>query len=184
MRIFTMIILSLLILAVTGCSKKMITIKTQPQAEKKAYEIHPDKNANIHASEVQLRQAKQFFAREKFKQAQKHCEKAIEFNHRNWEAHYYLGLTMQKRKNYEVAIEVLGVGLKYSPDNSLVKSEIHYAIGSSWAQLGEFVNANKEFELALTFNPDNQFARDAKNRIKVKKTMKNWGKNADKKHDG
>nr|MBN2278455.1 hypothetical protein [candidate division Zixibacteria bacterium] len=183
MRIFTLFIVMISILMAMGCSKKMVVIKTQPSGEEHAAYSHPSKSS-LEASDEALREAKQLYYRDKYKQAQKQCEKAIEFNHRNWEAHYYLGLAMQKRKSYELSIEALGVGLKYSPDNKLVKSEIHLAIGNSWEKLGELGNADKEYELALEFNPDNQYARDAKNRLKVQKTMKNWGKDVERDYDG
>lgn len=173
----------LIALVLAGCSKKVVLIKTNPAETNKSAGSHASKD-NIIASNNHLAQAKKFYVDEKYKQTMKHCEKAIQFNHRNWEAHYYLGLTMQKRKEYAVSIEILGTGLKYCPDNKFVKSEIHYAIGYNWENLGHFSNAKKQYAMALEFNPKNNSARDAQNRIKVKKTVKDWGKKKKTKYDG
>ena len=119
--------------------------------------------------------SKKFYYNGKYKQARKHCEKAIKFNHSNWEAHYYLGLTMQKKREYAIAVEALGVSLKYSPENRFVRSELHLAIGYSWEKLGNAKKAGTEYSLAIQYNPENQEAIEARNRMKVDKTMKNWG---------
>ena len=83
-----------------------------------------------------------------------------------------------------LSIEALGVSLKYAPNNKFVKSEIHYAIGYSWENLGNQKKAMEEYDQALAFNPGNDSARQAQNRIKVNKTMKNWDKGREIKYDG
>lgn len=174
MKYLGSILLCILLLLAVGCSKKVVVIKASPAETGRSQTIDASK-ANIQASNNHLEQAKMAYARKKFKQAQKHCEKAIEFNHRNWEAHYYLGLSLQKRREYTVAIEQFGVCLKYSPKNNYLKSEIHYAIGVSWEELGDYKNAEQSYGKALAFNPENKMAQKAKNRIKIDKTMKGWG---------
>ncbi|GEM_PF-1353689 len=170
-------ILVMLLLAI-GCSRGVVVVKTQPPATKEVVIVQPDKpgKPDIVSSENHLRQAKKFYYSGKYKQAQKHCEKAIQFNHSNWEAHYYLGLTMQGRKEYAQAVEILSVSLKYSPENHMIRSELHMAIGHNWENLGKIKNAQTEYALALEYNPDNQEAIEARNRITVDKTMDNWGK--------
>jgi len=167
--------LSIIVLFSFGCSKRVVVIKTERPPSKKAIIVHPTR-AEIVSSENHLRQAKKFYYANKYKQARKHCEKAINFNHANWEAHYYLGLSMQSRKDYAVAIKALGVSLKYSPENHLVRSELHMAIGRSWEKLGRIKKAQLEYAAALEYNPENMEAREAQRRIKVDKTMNNWGK--------
>jgi len=174
MRKFLLLSLSLVLLIMAGCTRKVVIVKTQPSEAKKAIIVHPTKT-EIASSENHLRQAKKFYYNGKYKQARKHCEKAIKFNHSNWEAHYYLGLTMQKKREYAVAVEALGVSLKYSPENRLVRSELHLAIGYSWEKLGNAKKAGTEYSLAIQYNPENQEAIEARNRMKVDKTMKNWG---------
>ncbi len=172
----------LLLLTLIGCSKKMTVVTVTPDRTNPQYSSPSQENIN--GSENHLRQAKRFYADGKYSQARKQCEKAIALNHRNWEAHYYLGLAMQKKDEYTISIEALGVGLKYAPDNKYVKSEIHFAIGYSWERLNEPKKAMTEYDQALAFNPGNDAARQAKNRIKVDKTMKNWDKDHKGKYDG
>ncbi|UCD94454.1 MAG: tetratricopeptide repeat protein [Candidatus Zixiibacteriota bacterium] len=183
MKKLTAILLAILLLFALGCSRKVVVIKTSPPEKEQPTVAHKAK-VNNEASNNHLRQAKKFYFKGKYKQTQQHCEKAIEFNHRNWEAHYYLGLAMQKRRHYARAVEMLAVGLKFSPDNNFVKSEIHFAIGYSWEKMGDHSNAGKAYKMALSYNPGNQEARDARNRLKVEKTMKNWGKDKDKRPEG
>jgi tetratricopeptide (TPR) repeat protein len=183
MKKLTVILLAILLLFVLGCSKKVVVVKTTPAEKEQPTVAHKGK-VNDEASNNHLRQAKKFYFKGKYKQTQHHCEKAIDFNHRNWEAHYYLGLAMQKRRYYDRAVETLAVGLKFAPDNNFVKSEIHYAIGYSWEKMGEHSNAGKAYKMALSYNPENQEARDARNRLKVEKTIKNWGKDKDRHPEG
>jgi tetratricopeptide (TPR) repeat protein len=169
------VLVAILLISVSGCSKKVVVIKAQPPEKEQPAVAHKAK-VDIDASDNHLRQAKKLYFKGKYKQAEHDCEKAIEFNHRNWEAHYYLGLAMQKRRHYVRAVEAFAAGLEFSPDNNYVKSEIHFAIGYSWEKMGEHANAGKEYKMALSYNPGNQEARDARNRLKIEKTMKNWGK--------
>jgi len=173
---------ALLILFMLGCSKKVTVVKVAPIEYNERYDNPSDEN--IDSSDRYLQQAKRFYTNGKYKQARNHCEKAIALNHRNWGAHYYLGLAMQKKREYTVSIEALGVSLKYSPDNKYVKSEIHFAIGLSWEKLGEPGRAFQEYKQALAYNSGNDSARKARNRLKVKKTMENWGKDIRINHDG
>jgi len=183
MRHVAIAILCIILLLIVGCSKKETSITITAEQGERANQ--PDAvKVNETASGQHLRQAKVFYSRDKFKQAIKHCEKAITFNHQNWEAYYYLGLSMQKRRDYTVAIDMLHNGLKHSPKNKYVKSELHYAIGYSWEKLGRFENAKKSYSTALAFNPENHSAQQAKNRIKIEKTLKNWGKQKNIDYDG
>ncbi len=183
MKKLSVSILILLLFFTLGCNKKVTVVKVA-SAEDNLNQYDSPSQDNINGSENHLQQAKRFYAEGKYSQARKHCEKAIELDHRNWGAHYYLGLTLQKRKEYTVSIEALGVSLKYAPNNKFVKSEIHYAIGYSWENLGNQKKAMEEYDQALAFNPGNDSARQAQNRIKVNKTMKNWDKGREIKYDG
>lgn len=182
MRKLFIFVLALLILFLLGCSKKVTVVKVAPIDYNVRYDSPSQEN--VDGSDKHLQQAKRFYANGKYKQARKHCEKAIALNHRNWGAHYYLGLAMQKKREYTVSIEALGVSLKYSPDNKYVKSEIHFAIGLNWEKLGNSKRAFEEYKHALAFNPGNDSARRARNRLKVNKTMENWGKDVETNFDG
>ncbi len=175
MKKLSIFVLALLLLFAMGCGKKVAIVKVAP-TENNLNRYNSPSQDNIGGSDKHLKQAKRFFADGKYRQAQKHCEKAIALNHRNWGAHYYLGLAMQKKREYTVSIEALGVSLKYSPDNKYLKSEIHYAIGYSWEKLGVPKKAVEEYKQALAYNPGNDSARKARSRMKVQKTMENRDK--------
>jgi tetratricopeptide (TPR) repeat protein len=183
MKTYLILLVSMALLFSLGCSKKIVVVKASPPDQNQSQTISAEKS-NTKASDNHLRQAKQFYAQKRYKQARKHCEKAIDFNHRNWEAHYYLGLSLQRRKNYTISIEAFSVCLKYSPKNNFLKSEIHYAIGYNWEQMGHFNKAEREYAVALDFNPDNRTALDAKNRISIEKALKGWKKRKKSNYDG
>jgi tetratricopeptide (TPR) repeat protein len=182
-KFFPFLILISLILIIGGCGGGTINVKESPAVENHKTPGKPTQG-NITAATEQLKEAKMFYARDKYKQALQHCEKAIEFDNRNWEAYYYLGLCMQKRRDFAEAAAALKRGLQFSPDNRLVKSEMHAAIGYCWENLKQFEDARKEYDISLSYNPANQAAREGQNRIKVQKTMKNWGKDKDIEHEG
>jgi tetratricopeptide (TPR) repeat protein len=183
MKKLLFIFFAIFIFALCGCSKKVIVV--QPSGEKSSSsEGEMTFNDNTTASTHHLQQAKMFYARDKFKQALQHCEKAIHFDSRNWEAYYYLGLSMQKRKEYARSIEPLNSGLKLSPDNKLIKAELHCAMGISWENLGQYEEAHKQYDSALENNPNSDVARKGKNRLKVEKTLKNWGKDKEIEYEG
>jgi tetratricopeptide (TPR) repeat protein len=175
--------LALVLIIMPGCNKKAVVVDTQQVEANKRKDYKPSEQA-VRESDLYLLEAKKHYAQGNYKSVQKYCEKALEFNHGNWEAHYYLGLASQKRREYRVSIEVLSIGLKYSPENDYIKSEIHFAIGISWEKLGDLEKAENQFELALSYNPDNHSALQAKNRIQVQKTLKNWGKDTKYDYDG
>ncbi|SYZ74315.1 hypothetical protein TRIP_C60585 [Candidatus Zixiibacteriota bacterium] len=182
-RVPLFFILALLFYTIGGCGGGVVVVNKETPAENRKTDIRRSES-NITAATEHLKQAKMFYARDKYKQALQHCEKAIEFDNRNWEAYYYLGLCMQKRHEYASAANALKQGLQYTPDNRLVRSEIHAAIGYCWENLGRFEDARKEYSVSLTFNPGNQNAQDGQNRVKVEKTLKNWGKDKKSDRDG
>jgi tetratricopeptide (TPR) repeat protein len=139
---------------------------------------------NIEKSNFHLAKAKKFYSRGKYKQVKKHCEKAIAYNPQNWEAYYYLGLAMQKRREYAESIKTLEVGLVLSPNNKYVRSDIHCTLGINWENLGRPEKARNEYNQALAFNSGNSIARKGLNRIKVKKTLRNWDKKREIEHEG
>ncbi len=162
-----------------GGSRNVVIVHEEPTAVPQGHGP-----ANIEASNQHLSQAKVMYVKGKYKQTQDHAEKAIAFNEKNWEAYYYLGLAMQKRRDYQMSLDVFSKGLKYSPDNRYVRSELHFALGYSWEQMGKLDKADGEYGSALDFNPENIDARQGTSRIKIEKTMKGWGKDVKKKTDG
>ena len=117
-------------------------------------------------------------------QALQHCEKAIQFNHNNWEAHYYMGLAMQQKREYAASIEALKLSLKLGPDNNIIKSEMHFNLALGFEKMDMIDRAQAEYNQSLTFNSGNQMAREGLDRLKVKKMKKTVKKSRSKNYDG
>ena len=175
MRFLIILLVGLLILANAGCGHKVLVIKTG-QSEKKLDSRAVPNKENPKQTDIFLAKAKKFYLKGKYKQALSFCEKAIKFNHDNWEAHYYMGLAMQRKRLYAQSIEALKIGLQLGPDSKFVKSEMHCNLAINYEKMGMAERARSEYQLALTLNSANQDARKGLNRIKVNKTMKNWKK--------
>jgi tetratricopeptide (TPR) repeat protein len=139
---------------------------------------------NMAASEEFLKLAKRAYADENYGMTINNCENAIDLNHRNWSAHYYLGLAMQKKREYAVSIEAFMVSLKFSPDSKYIKSDLHYSIGLSFERQGDLDKAHQEYVTALNFNSENSSAKTARNRVKIEKTMQNWSRDRQINHGG
>ncbi len=175
MRLLIGLLIGLLILAASGCSHKITVIKTSTSEKKLDLRAVPSEDKEK-KSDIFLAKAKKFYLKGKYKQAMSFCEKAIKFNHNNWEAHYYMGLAMQRKRLYAQSIEALKIGLQLGPKNKFVKSEMHCNLAINYEKMGMAERARSEYQLALTLNSANQDARKGLNRIKVNKTMKNWKK--------
>ena len=175
MRLLVVLLVSLFILANSGCSHRVVIVKTNT-SEKKLDSRAIEKKNNKKQSDVFLAKARKFYNKGKYKQALKFCEKALEFNQNNWEAHYYIGLATQRNRQYAQSIEALKIGLRLGPENRMVQSEIHCSLAINYEKMGMAERAHSEFQMALNLNSANQDARKGLSRIKVKKTLHGWQK--------
>ncbi len=182
LKILAVLLVCFLCLAAVGCSHKVVVVKSELPVYKQDKNV-TFSNENFKSSEMHLAKAKQYYLKGQYKQAQHHCELAVKFNHNNWEAHYYMGLSMLKKREYAHSIEALKIGLRLGPDNKFVKSEMHYYLALSFEEMGRPEEALDEYKQALVFNSGNQLAQNGLNRIKVKKTMKDWKKEVRTKRD-
>lgn len=178
----TLIIVIFLALLLSACGGTKMNIEYSSET----YYANPVQASDeaVAASDIILKRAKKLFAKQKYGKVVNFCEQAIELNHRNWGAHYYLGLAMQKKHEYVVSVQALMVGLKYSPDNKFIKSDLHYSIGLSLERMGDLDNAFEEYGLSLNFHSGNRSARKARNRVKIEKTMQDWSKSRQIDYDG
>jgi len=180
LRHFSFLLACFILLVSAGCSHRVLVVKTAPPESNRNRPVKYT-NEDIEISTRHLVKAKEYYHKGHLKQAQHHCELAIKFNHANWEAHYYLGLTMQKKREYAQSIEALKIGLKLGPDDKYVKSDIHFYLALSFEGMGQSERALAEFNQALVFNSGNQMAREGMNRLKDKKTTKKGNNGANKK---
>jgi tetratricopeptide (TPR) repeat protein len=174
MRNLIVLLICLLVLTASGCSHRVVVVKTNA-SEKKLDSRAVQKN-NIHQSDIFLAKAKEFYAKGKYKQTLKFCEKALKFNPNNWEAHYYIGLATQRNRQYAESIEALKIGLRLGPQNRIMQSDIHCNLAINYEKMGMAERARSEYQMALELNSSNQGAREGLSRIKVKKTLKGWQK--------
>jgi len=182
MKLLSIVLLMLATISLAGCGGGNSNIKYS--AESYYSNTTKPTNENVAASKEFLKLAKRAYADENYGTTIKNCEHAIDLNHRNWSAHYYIGLAMQKQREYTVSIQAFEVGLKFSPKNKYVKSDLHYSIGLSFERLGNLDKAHKEYVLALDFNSENSSAKSARNRVKIEQTMENWSRSREINHDG
>ena len=161
-----------------GCGHTPTTVKPVSPERRLDRQAAPAEQDSRHSREL-LAEARKAYANGKYGQARKSCEEAIGFDHTNWEAHYYLGLVYQQRRQYCEAVAILKAGLEHCPDDNLIRSEMHYNIGLGWEKTGRLDKAQGQYRAALDYNQEHRSARQGLNRIKVEKTLKNWGKDKD-----
>jgi len=175
MRYLIVLLVGLFIMAASGCSHRVVVIKSNAP-EKKQNRVIVKKINNEKQSDIFLAKAREFYNKGKYKQALKFCDKALKHNPNNWEAHYYIGLATQRKREYAHSIEALKIGLRLGPENNFVKSEIHCYLAINYEKMGMPKRARSEYNLALELNSANQDARKGLSRIKVNKTLNTWKK--------
>ncbi|HSG98459.1 MAG TPA: tetratricopeptide repeat protein [candidate division Zixibacteria bacterium] len=145
-----------------GCANynRTVVVKEDSQPEAKNHGM-------VVAAEKHFNTGMKFFHKGQYKQAVKHFEKAIEKNHRHWEAHYYLGVAHREMRDYRVAQHRLELALQNAPsDDKKVKARIYVALGITWESAGDPSKAQTNFALAVELDSDNREAHDGLSRVK------------------
>ncbi len=147
---------------VVGCQSKTVVIKTQPETPKyKIKHVSSDKH---------LIQGKKFFNNGKYKLAARNFMRAIATDSHNWEAHYYLGLTLQKQGRYDQAIGSFNTSLRHAPKNNKIRARVNYSLGVSWEHERYFGRATELYVKVLKLNPKHSGAKAGKARVMLKAT--------------
>jgi tetratricopeptide (TPR) repeat protein len=149
---------------ITGCTTRTAIIKTHP-TDDAGQSMQSGKKV---ASTGHLEQGKRLYYRGKYNQAIKHLIRAIANDRKNWESYYFLGLSQQKKKQYDRSIGSFNNSLKYCPPNPLIQAKVHFSLGLSWEQEGYFHRAQEKYVLALDFNPKYTNAKMGIDRVKAK----------------
>ena len=163
------VILMAVLFFVIGCQSKTVVIKSRP-IETKHSSIN---KGQMISSDNHLIQGKKFYTAGKYKQASKHFIRAISKNKDNWEAHYFLGLTLQKQGRFDKAIGSLKYAQKYSPKDNIIRSRISYSLGLSWENEGYFARAGELYIQAAKLNPKHDKAKAGIGRTKIKAAKAN-----------
>ncbi|MFH1700567.1 MAG: tetratricopeptide repeat protein [Candidatus Zixiibacteriota bacterium] len=154
---------------IIGCQSKTVVIKSRP-VETGQETIN---KGQATSSDNHLIHGIKFYTAGKYKQAAKHFIRAISGNKENWEAHYYMGLTLQKQGRFDRAIGSFKYAQKYAPQDNLVLSRINYSLALSWENEGYFARAGELYTQAAKLNPKDTKARAGIERTKLKSANSN-----------
>ncbi|MEE9442304.1 MAG: tetratricopeptide repeat protein [candidate division Zixibacteria bacterium] len=154
---------------IIGCQSKTVVIKSRPVETEQG----TIKRGQKISSDNHLIQGKKFYTAGKYKQASKHFIRAISKNKDNWEAHYYLGLTLQKQGRFDQAIGSFKYSQKYAPKDNLIRSRICYSLALSWENEGYFARAGELYTQVLSLNPKHAKAKAGIERTKLKSAKAN-----------
>jgi len=147
-----------------GCSSNTTVIKARP-SDNAENSIHNSQNL---AADNHVEQGKRLYYKGKYTQATKHFIRALANNKRNWEAHYYYGLTQQKLNHYDRSIGSFTNAIKYCPQSADIVAEITCCLAVSWEEEGFLYKARDKFNEALKLSPDLDFARVGVKRVEAK----------------
>jgi Flp pilus assembly protein TadD len=163
------IILLAVLFFIIGCQSKTVVIKSRP-VETKQSAIN---KGQATSSDNHLAQGIKLYTAAKYKQASKHFIRAISKNKNNWEAHYYLGLTLQKQGRFDQSIGSFKYAQEYAPKDNLIRSRICYSLGLSWENEGYFARAGELYIQAAKLNPKHDKAKAGIGRTKLKAAKAN-----------
>lgn len=160
------LILTALICAVTviGCTSGRVVIVGESESS-------PSVNKNqgrVIAAQRHVENGKKFLKRKKYGKAEREFLTAIELDPRNYEAHYYLGLTCHRWKKYHDSIEYFQLAIELNPEDPDWVSQVRLYLGLSFEYTRDYDRAEKEFYLAMTIDPSNKEARHCWERVKYK----------------
>jgi Flp pilus assembly protein TadD len=152
MKRFCVFLFAIVLLAVaSGCaSKKVVVVQQGGQTAGGA-----DNQGLVIASHKLTENGKKFLRKGKYAQASQQFELAIEKDPTNWEAHYYLGLTYQQWKKHVDAVRCFRKSIDLHPQDKVWVSRVRVHIGVSFEYSGNYRDAEREYQLAMTLDPDN-----------------------------
>ncbi|MDH4223018.1 MAG: hypothetical protein OEV55_05690 [candidate division Zixibacteria bacterium] len=129
----------------------------------------PAKNTGqVIASQNHLTNGKKFYKRVNYGKALQEFNKAIIANPDNWEAHYYAGLCYQKLEHYTESIPEFEICIKFEIPDKLYLSEIRSAFAFSLEKTNDLKEAEMQYNLAYSLNPENNNAYKGMKRVKEK----------------
>jgi len=157
---YAFITVAIIVLA-AGCVTKTTVVK--PESADEASQIL--KQGEAASSDNHLDQGKRLYFLGKYDQATKHFIRSIANNRESWEAYYYLGLTQQKREQYDRSIGSFNNSLTYAPADRELRARINFALGVSWENEGYLLKAQERYQKALNLSPGYTQAKVAVDRV-------------------
>jgi tetratricopeptide (TPR) repeat protein len=124
------------------------------------------------------------FHRGRYRQAAHQFEVAIAEDPNNWEAHWWLGLTMREMRDYDGCLDHFRVAIRLHDDPDWV-ARVRVDVGLVWELRGDRDKALVEYDLALRARPGYADAIKARERLKERReALKEREDDKDKGHRG
>lgn len=92
------------------------------------------------------------FQKGEMDESQNHLTRALGLNGRLWQAHMFLGLILERQKDFDGAIKHHHEALAISPG----LAALHNNLGMAYYRKGEYANSVEEYLKALQIDPDNK----------------------------
>jgi tetratricopeptide (TPR) repeat protein len=92
---------------------------------------------------------------EQFDQAIAHADKALELFPNQAMVHYFSGFAHLRKRHFQESIFAFEQAKKLSANNNQLVAEINGMLGDAYHAVKDYVKADKAFEDALAFNPEN-----------------------------
>jgi len=127
------------------------------------------------ASESHYENGLRLYAKDKLRQAAKMFEQSLRHDPSNYRAAYYLAMCHNRRGRYEEARSYFRLALELGPDRTTAL-EIRTGLGYGYEMQRKFSQATLEYDLALKLDPENEYARKAKGRVRGEGNAKARGK--------
>lgn len=122
-------------------------------------------------SKISIHKGNQSFENQDFDEASLYYLQSIQHNEKDFKAHYNLGNTLYKKKNYADAIAEYEKALKYT-ENNQEKQNTLYNLGNAYLQNNNLQKAIEYYKQALKISPNNELVLNNL-RIALKKQNEN-----------
>jgi Flp pilus assembly protein TadD len=129
------------------------------EALREAVKLMPDDYATL------LTYGRALYDKQRFSEAEEQFRKSLEKNHASPFAHFYLGISLLKRRDYEVAEKELKSAVEFGGDQIPLA---HYYLGGIYWGKREYKQAADELETYLHLSPN---AEDA---ARIRATIKDF----------
>ena len=158
------VLLSLAI--ITGCTQRMTVVKArQDKLDSHISDSKNQPNMSDRAYDSYLSDGLILFRQGNFEGARRMFEQAINANITGWQAHYYLGLALNKKQEHSLAQNSFNSSLTYAPNDKRTRSRIYLAMAESWEKQGKLGQAKLNYITALNLFPDSSPATAGLERV-------------------
>jgi len=174
---FALFLVVLALLTVSGCSTRRVVVVQKTSPPPPAAKNY----GQTVASQKHVNNGVKHLNRGNYAKAAKEFNKAIAADPNNWEAHYYLGLTYHRWKRYHESVNSFRVAIDMNRNDNRWVSKVRVHLGVSLEYVGNYEEAQSEYKLAITLNPENKEAYQRLEKLKAKKKPQKEQKKDEKK---